>query len=102
MLPFERGPIVGKASELDEWRSLLDYRGPLPRSWAGRLRRDLQAEAVAASTSMEGVAVSVEEVHRILAGDDPSEVSPEDIRLVRGYKEAMGFVLRRADDPAFD
>ncbi len=56
---------------------------------------------MAASTAMEGVPVTVEEVHRILAGDRPSETREEDAALVRGYREAMSFVLRRADDAAF-
>jgi Fic family protein len=50
---------------------------------------------------MEGVPVTVEEVHRILAGDRPSETSDEHAALVRGYREAMSFVLRRADDAGF-
>jgi Fic family protein len=65
------------------------------------LRRDLEAEAIAASTSMEGVPVTLEEVHRILAGDRPSETREEDAALVRGYRDAMSFVLRRADDASF-
>jgi Fic family protein len=89
------------ADELDAWQARLDYRGPLPRAWAGRLRRDLEAEAVAASTSMEGVPVTVEEVRRILVGDVPKGTSGEDAALVRGYSDAMSFVLRRADDPTF-
>ena len=80
---------------------MLYYRGPVPRTWAGRLRRDLEAEAVAASTSMEGIPVTVEEVHRILAGERPPETREEDAALVRGYRDAMSFVLRRADDAAF-
>lgn len=63
------------------------------------LRRDLEAESVAASTSMEGVPVTVDDVRRILAGDRPASVAPEDQELVRGYREAMTFVQRRADDP---
>lgn len=50
---------------------------------------------------MEGVPVTLEEVRRILAGDRPAEVKPEDADLVDGYRDAMSFVLRRADDPAF-
>ena len=100
-LGFDRSALRELAAELDHWRARLDYRGPLPRAWAGRLRRDLEAEAVAASTSMEGIPVTVAEVHRILAGDRPPETREEDAALVRGYREAMSFVLRRADDPAF-
>lgn len=101
LLPYEATRFEDLCSELDEWKTLLDYRGPLPRAWAGRLRRDLEAEAVAASTRMEGVNVTVEEVRRILAGESPPEVEPEDRSLVEGYRNAMNFVLRQADDPAF-
>ena len=101
LLPFDPKPGLDLAAELDQWKSQLDYRGPIPRTWAGRLRRDLEAEAVAASTAMEGVPVTVEEVHRILAGDRPAETREEDAALVRGYRDAMSFVLRRADDAGF-
>ncbi len=85
---------------LDELRARLDAQ-PRLRVWLGRTRRELEAEAVAASTSMEGVAVTVDEVRRILAGDRPRSVSAEDAGLVEGYRDAMNFVLRRADDPDF-
>jgi len=101
LLPYDPKTVLDLTDELDRWKTRLDYRGPLPRTWAGRLRRDLEAEAVAASTSMEGVPVTVEEVRRILAGDLPPETREEDAALVRGYRDAMSFVLRRADDPAF-
>jgi len=68
LLPYDPKAVVELAGELDRWKTQLDYRGPIPRAWAGRLRRDLEAEAVHASTSMEGVPVTIEEVHRILAG----------------------------------
>ena len=87
--------------ELDLWRELLDGRGALPRSWAGRLRRDLEIDAVAASTSMEGIPVTVEEVRQILSGTRPSTVSENDAELVRGYRDSMALALRRSDDPLF-
>lgn len=98
MLPYASDILEVLTSELDRWRGLLDYRGPIPRTWAGRLRRDLEAEAVAASTSMDGVPVTVEEVHHILAGDRPGQIREEDTALVLGYRNAMSFILRRADD----
>lgn len=101
MLPFTETDEIGQlVEELDAWKELLDIR-VLPRTWEGRLRRDLEAEAVAASTRMEGVNVTVDEVRRILAGDQPPEVEPQDRQLVEGYRDAMNFVLRQADDPAF-
>lgn len=101
LLPYTvTDEITSLAEELDAWKRLLDVR-VLPRTWEGRLRRDLEAEAVAASTRMEGVNVTVDEVRRILAGDQPPDVEPQDRQLVEGYRDAMNFVLRQADDPAF-
>lgn len=94
----ELGPLL---EELNAWKGLLDHGRTLPRAWMGRLRRDLEAEAIAASTAMEGVAATVDEVRRILAGDHPPKVREEDRALVEGYRDAMSFVLRRADDPSF-
>lgn len=101
LLPYNARVLADLTAELDRLKTKLDYRGTLPRTWAGRLRRDLEAEAVAASTSMEGVPMTIEEVHRILAGDLPTQTKEADAALVRGYRDAMSFVLRRADDAAF-
>ncbi|MGI8407140.1 MAG: hypothetical protein ACR2L3_01325, partial [Actinomycetota bacterium] len=73
LLPYDTEPLRALTSELDAWRPRLDYKGVLPRAWAGHLRRELHAEATAASTSMEGVPVTVDEVRRILAGEPPPE-----------------------------
>lgn len=101
LLPFDVADVHALCRELDEWRVRLDARGALPRRWEGRLRRDLEAAAVGASVGLEQVPVTVDEVRRILAGDRPSSVSPEDAALVTGYRDAMSYVLRRADDPGF-
>jgi Fic family protein len=92
--------IEADLARIEELRLQLD-RATLPRRWAGRLRRELEAASTAASTSMEGVPVTVDEVRRILAGDSPADVKDADRRLVEGYRDAMSYVLRRADDPAF-
>jgi Fic family protein len=62
------------------------------------MRRALEAEAVAASTSMEGVPVTVADTLKILAGDRPEPVARADAALVLGYRDAMTYVQRRADD----
>jgi Fic family protein len=101
ILPYsDTDEIASLTDELDAWKRMLDVR-VLPRTWEGRLHRDLEAEAVAASTRMEGVNVTVDEVRRILAGDQPPDVEPQERQLVEGYRGAMNFVLRQADDPAF-
>lgn len=100
LLPYDQDVLLPLSAELDGWKLRLDNRGVLARTWSRRLRRDLEAEAVAASTSMEGIPVTVEEVRRILAGESPKEVKPEDRALVEGYRDAMSYVLRRPDDDA--
>jgi Fic family protein len=97
LLPFDSGAFSALTAELDVWAKRLDER-ILPHRWEGRLRRSLEAEAVAASTSMEGVPVTVDETLKILAGDAPESVSVKDQALVRGYRDAMKYVQRRADD----
>src|SRR5438132_13891167 len=97
LLPYDPSALSPLADEIDQWRIRLDHRGVLPRRWTGRLRRELEAEAVAASTIMEGVLVTVEEVRRILAGASPKEVATEDGALVEGYGDGMRCVLRPAD-----
>ncbi len=52
LLPYDSASVTDLASELDRWGETLGYFGPLPRTWRGRLRRDLESEAIAASTSM--------------------------------------------------
>jgi Fic family protein len=89
-------------AELNDWRERVDRKRPMTRRWASRLRRDLEAEAVAASTRLEGIPVTVDDVRQILAGETPKSVSPVNSQLVLGYQSAMTYVLRRADDPNFE
>jgi Fic family protein len=103
MYPYSTTTLIeASLARLSELKQLLDSRGSLPRIWLGRTRRELEAGAVAASTSMEGVSVTVDEVRRILAGDRPSSVAPQDAAFVEGYRDAMKFVLNRADDSEFE
>jgi Fic family protein len=96
-LPFDDSSFLASELELNAWAHRLDER-ILSRRWAGRLRRALEAESIAASTSMEGVPVTVADTLKILAGDPPESVSIQDRALVLGYRDAMTYVQRRADD----
>jgi hypothetical protein len=87
---------------LESLKQRLDFRATLSRRWMGRLRRELAASSIAASTSMEGVRVDVQDVRRLLVGDAPADVTPDDAALVEGYRQAMEFALVRADARAFE
>jgi Fic family protein len=97
---FQEQTLRPYLRRLDGLREALDAR-PLVIGWQQRLASDLMAEAIQASTNMEGVPVTVEEVRRILAGDRPSSVSAKDASLVTGYRDAMTYCQRRADDDVF-
>jgi Fic family protein len=97
LLPFSNADFAADTLLLDRWSRRLDRR-VMPRRWEGRLRRALEAEAITASTSMEGVPVTVDDTLRILAGDSPEGVSAGDQALVRGYRDAMTYAQRRSDD----
>lgn len=99
MLEFDATPHAETCAELDDLAARLDDR-IMARRWTGRLRRTLEAEAIGASTQMEGVPVTVSDVQRILAGDRPAAVTEEDGALVEGYAAAMTYAQRRADDGA--
>ncbi len=88
--------IAENVTAIERFATLLELRAPLARGWQGRLRREIEAEAVAASTSMEGVPVTVADVVRILAGDRPASVSPADAGLVSGYRDAVRHAFARA------
>lgn len=88
-------------ARLELLRSRLDSGATLSRRWEGRLRREMEVGAIAASTALEGVRVTPDDVRRILATDRPPAVTESDAALVAGYRDAMTYALRRADDPDF-
>lgn len=88
-------------ARIEQLRAEIDRIGPLPRVWVGRTRRDLEAEATAASVRLEGVNVTADEARRILAGDRPAAVSAADAAETVAYRNAMALVLSRADDAGF-
>ncbi|MBE0417651.1 MAG: Fic family protein [Coriobacteriia bacterium] len=93
--------LAEELEKLERLRTGLTCGGALPRRWLGRLRREWEAGVVAASTGIEGVPVTVDDVRRILAGDCPAWVCEHDCGLVEGYGDAVEYALRRADDEAF-
>ena len=93
--------IRAAVARIEMLRAEADRRGPLPRVWLGRTRRDLEAEATAASVRLEGVSVTADEARRILVGDKPADVPGPDAADAIGYRDAMSLVLSMADDPSF-
>jgi Fic family protein len=100
MYRFSMTPqIVRDVAWLEAAHVRLGRRGVVPRRWSGRLKRELQAGSIAASSWMEGVRVDADETRRILAGDRPVSVTPGDAALVEGYRDAVAYALAEATTP---
>ncbi len=83
--------------KIDELRASLRYSLQTPKLWTGFLRRDLAARAIQGSNSIEGYRVSLDEAVAVVEGEE-IEKPEETRRAVEGYRLALTYVLRLADD----
>ena len=72
-----------------------------PRRWHGPLRRQAFARAIQGSNTIEGYSAELDDAAAIALGEDPLDADEETRLALRGYREAMTFVLQMADDPDF-
>lgn len=72
-----------------------------PRIWTGLLRRVHFAKAIRASNSIEGYNVTMDDAIAVAEGEDPVDADEPSSRAVAGYRRAMTYVLRLANDPDF-
>src|SRR5690349_9421590 len=71
-----------------------------PQRWL--LRRMALAWAVRGSNTIEGFTVTVDDAFAILDGHEPTEASDVAWHAVRGYRDAMTYVLQLAKEPRVD
>ena len=94
-------------TELDVLASIEDTRRRLrhllhePRRWHGLLRRSVAAGNVQASTGIEGHHVSRDDAIAAVDQTEPFDATGADWEAVRGYRDAMNFVIQLAGDPHF-
>ena len=88
-------------SEIDDIREKMRVRLHDPRRWAGSLRRVQFARAVQGSNSIEGFEASLDDAIAIEMGEPPLDASEKTTLAIKGYRDAMTFVLQLADEPNF-
>jgi Fic family protein len=73
----------------------------IPRRWVGGLRRSMLARAIQGSNSIEGYDVKLDDAAAAL--DDEEALSADDRTFaeIRGYRQALGYVLAMAKDADF-
>jgi Fic family protein len=72
-----------------------------PRRWQGGLRRTMLARAIRGSNSMEGYLVAEDDAAAALDDEEPLSADEQTWAEIRGYRQALGYVLQMAADPHF-
>ena len=72
-----------------------------PHRWLGSLRRAQFARAVQGSNSIEGFDAPVDDAAAIELGEDPLDADEETRVAIKGYCDAMTYVLQLSSEPNF-
>lgn len=91
----------GVIARVQELRQQLRHLTRQPRRWVGTLRRVSLARAIRASNSIEGYNVSLDDAVAVAEGQAPQEAEGETAAVVRGYRDAMTYIVQLADDASF-
>lgn len=86
------------AERIEQLRRTLRYQLHQPRRWLGNLRRLSFARAIQGSNSIEGFVAELDDVAAVEAGEEPLDVDTETKLALRGYREAMTYVLQLAHE----
>jgi Fic family protein len=72
-----------------------------PARWEGSLRRIQFARGIRGSNSIEGYVASAEDALAVAEGQEPLDADRETASAIKGYRDAMTFVLQLAKDLNF-
>ena len=72
-----------------------------PRRWSGGLRRHALAAAIRGSNSIEGYVVDVDDAAAAVDDEEPLSADQQTFAEIRGYRQALGYVLAMAADEHF-
>src|SRR6267143_1167825 len=97
LLPLEHD-VLGQIGEI---RQSLKYALGAPAKWHGSLRRSTFARNIRGSNSIEGFNVSAEDALAAVAGVEPTDAEAETWHAIKGYRDAMTYILQLAHDPHF-
>ncbi len=90
--------VLGMIEDLKE---KLRWQLHEPRRWSGSLRRIQFARAVQGSNSIEGYEAELDDAAAIDLGEEPLDADDETRLALKGYRDAMTFVLQLAGDEDF-
>lgn len=73
-----------------------------PRRWAGSLRRVSMARAIQGSNSIEGYDAALDDAAAVDLGEEPLDANEETRLALKGYRDAMTYVLQLAGEDKFE
>ncbi|MEV4533123.1 Fic family protein [Asanoa sp. NPDC049518] len=73
----------------------------VPKRWNGGLRRTMLARAIRGSNSIEGYHVEEDDAAAALDDEEPLSADQRTWAEIRGYRQALGYVLQMANDSHF-
>ncbi|MGH3922627.1 MAG: Fic family protein, partial [Pseudonocardiaceae bacterium] len=88
--------------EIEGLKGRLRWQLTEPRRWYGSLRRVSFARAIQGSNSIEGYEAGLDDAMDVAAGEEPLDVSDETRLALRGYRDAMTYVLQLAEESEFE
>lgn len=88
-------------AQVEEVRDKLRFQLHEPRRWYGSLRRVSFARAVQGSNSIEGYDAELDDAAAVDLGQDTLDADEETRLALKGYRDAMTFVLQLANEPDF-
>lgn len=88
--------------QIDDLRIRLKSQLHEPRRWYGSLRRLSFARAIQGSNSIEGYEAGIDDAVDVAAGEEPLDANEETRLALRGYRDAMTYVLQLAEESEFE
>lgn len=88
-------------SDIEDLKRRLRHQLIEPRRWYGSLRRLSIARAIQGSNSIEGFDANLEDAAAVAVGEEPLDTDQETGLALKGYRDAMTFVLQLASDDDF-
>lgn len=88
-------------AEIEDLKKKLRWQLHEPSRWSGSLRRMQFARAVQGSNSIEGYEAELDDAAAIDLGEEPLDADEETHLALKGYRDAMTFVLQLANEEEF-
>ena len=88
-------------AEINNLREKLRFQLHEPRRWVGSLRRLSLARAIQGSNTIEGYTAELDDAVAVAAGEEPVDTDTETRLALKGYRDAMTYVLQLSNDPGF-